>query len=73
MQLSLGLSFYLKRSLRGNMVGTTTGFQVKIVEALAPQTSLLNPTEVPTLAYEQIFYLPSRGHFFTLANGRYGG
>jgi hypothetical protein len=38
MELSLQLSFYLRRSLGGYMVGTTTGFPVKIVEALAPQS-----------------------------------
>jgi hypothetical protein len=36
-ELSLRLSFYLRHSLRGYMVGTTAGFPVKIVEALAPQ------------------------------------
>jgi hypothetical protein len=37
MELSLRLSFYLRRSLGGYTVGTTVGFQVKIVEYLAPQ------------------------------------
>jgi hypothetical protein len=37
MELSLNLSFYLKRNLEGYMVGTTVGFPVEIVEALAPQ------------------------------------
>jgi hypothetical protein len=36
MKLSLCLSFYLRHSLRGYMVGTTTGFLVKTMEALAP-------------------------------------
>jgi hypothetical protein len=36
MELSLHLSFYLRHSLRGYMVDTTTGFPIKIVEALAP-------------------------------------
>jgi hypothetical protein len=36
-ELDLRLSFYLKRSLRGYMVGTTMGFQAKIVEALPPK------------------------------------
>jgi hypothetical protein len=35
MKLSLRLSFYLRCSLEGYMVGTTTGFLVKIVESLA--------------------------------------
>jgi hypothetical protein len=35
MELSIRLSFYLRRSLRGYMVGTTAGFPAKIVEALA--------------------------------------
>jgi hypothetical protein len=37
MELSLRLSFYLRRSLHGYTVGTTVGFPVKIMEALAPQ------------------------------------
>jgi hypothetical protein len=37
MELSLRLSFYLKRNLGGYTVGTTTGFSVEIVEALALQ------------------------------------
>jgi hypothetical protein len=35
MELSLCLSFYLRRSLRGDTVATTTGFSVETVEALA--------------------------------------
>jgi hypothetical protein len=35
-ELSLRVSFYLRRSLRGYTVGTTTGFPVEVVEALAP-------------------------------------
>jgi hypothetical protein len=35
MKLSLRLSFYLRCSLEGYMVATTTGFLVKIVESLA--------------------------------------
>jgi hypothetical protein len=38
MELSLCLRFYLRRSLRSYMVGTTVGFPVKIMEALAPQS-----------------------------------
>jgi hypothetical protein len=37
MELSLCLSFYLKHSLGGYTVGTTAGFPVEILEALAPQ------------------------------------
>jgi hypothetical protein len=37
MELSLRLSFYLRRSLKGYTVGTTVGFPTKIVEDLAPQ------------------------------------
>jgi hypothetical protein len=55
------------------MVGTTMGFQVKIMEALAPQTSPSNPVEVPTVACEHLFCLPLRGHFFTRSNRRHGG
>jgi hypothetical protein len=36
MELSFRLSFYLRRSLGGYTVGTTAGFPVEIVEALAP-------------------------------------
>jgi hypothetical protein len=36
-ELSLRLSFYLRCSLGGYTVGTTTGFPAKIVEALAQQ------------------------------------
>jgi hypothetical protein len=35
MELSLCLSFYLRRSLGGYMVGTTVAFPVKTVETLA--------------------------------------
>jgi hypothetical protein len=34
-ELSLHLSFYLRHSLGGYMMDTTTGFPVKIMEALA--------------------------------------
>jgi hypothetical protein len=37
MELSLRLSFYLRHSLGGYMVGTAIGFLVEIMEALAPQ------------------------------------
>jgi hypothetical protein len=33
MKFSLRLSFYLRHSLRGYMVGTTVGFSVKIMKA----------------------------------------
>jgi hypothetical protein len=36
MELSLRLSFYLRRNLWGYTVGTTAGFRVKLMEALAP-------------------------------------
>jgi hypothetical protein len=36
MELSLCLSFYLRRSLGGYKVGTTVGFPVEIMETLAP-------------------------------------
>jgi hypothetical protein len=55
-------------------VGTTAGFQVEIVEALAPQTSPPNPTEVPAVACEHLFRLLLRGHIFvTHSNGRHRG
>jgi hypothetical protein len=47
MQLSLRLSFYLRRSLRGYMVGTTVVFQVEIVETLAPQSRHQIPRKCP--------------------------
>jgi hypothetical protein len=37
-ELSLHLSFYLRRSLRGYKVDTTTGFPIEIVEALVPRS-----------------------------------
>jgi hypothetical protein len=36
MELSLHLSFYLRHNLEGYTVGTTAGFPIEIVEALAP-------------------------------------
>jgi hypothetical protein len=65
MQLSLRLSFRLRHNLGGYKVGTTAGFQVKIVEALARQTSPLNPAEVPIVPYEHLFRLTLRGHFWS--------
>jgi hypothetical protein len=47
MELSLRLSFYLKRSLGGYTVGTTAGFPVEIVEALAPQPHRRTPQKCP--------------------------
>jgi hypothetical protein len=35
MELNLHLSFYLRHNLGGYMVGTTAGFPVKTLEALA--------------------------------------
>jgi hypothetical protein len=67
MQLSLCLSFYLRHNFRGYTVGTTVGFQVEIVEALAPQISPINPMEVLTVAYENLFDFSLKGHFFRSA------
>jgi hypothetical protein len=64
MPISLRLSFHLRRILEAYTVGIATGFQVEIVEALAPQTSPSNPTEAPRVACEHIFRLPLSGHFF---------
>jgi hypothetical protein len=47
MELSLRLHFYLRRSLRGYTVGTTAGFPVEIVEALAPQSHHQIPWACP--------------------------
>jgi hypothetical protein len=47
MELSLRLSFYLRRSLGGYKVGTTAGFVVEIVEALAPQSRYGIPWKCP--------------------------
>jgi hypothetical protein len=38
MELRLRLSFFLKRSLEGYTLGTTTGYPVKTMEALAPRS-----------------------------------
>jgi hypothetical protein len=59
MELSLRLSFYLRRSLEDYTVGTTVGFPVEIVEVLAPTISSLNPAEVLAVIYEYLFYPPS--------------
>jgi hypothetical protein len=53
----LFLSFHLRHNLGGYTVGTTAGFWVKIVEALAPQTLPLNPAEVPAV---DTFLLPAQ-------------
>jgi hypothetical protein len=47
MELSLRLSFYLRRSLEGYTVGTTMGFPIEIVEALAPQPHRQIPWKCP--------------------------
>jgi hypothetical protein len=46
-EFSLRLSFYLRCSLRGYMVGTTAGFPVEILEALAPQSHHQIPQTCP--------------------------
>jgi hypothetical protein len=74
MQLILHLSFHLIDSLKSYTVGTTAGFRVKIVEALARQTSPPTPTKVPTVACEHLFHLSLRGHIFvTHSNRSHGG
>jgi hypothetical protein len=74
MQLRLRLSFHLRHSLGGYTSGKTAGFQDEVVEALAPQTLRLNPTEVPTVACEHKFHLPLRGQIFVAhSNRRHGG
>jgi hypothetical protein len=56
MELSIHLSFLLRRSLGGYTVGTTMGFHIEDVElgcgGFSPTSSLLNPAEVPTVTYE---------------------
>jgi hypothetical protein len=47
MQLSLRLTFYLRRSLGGYTVGTTVRFPVKIMDALAPQSRHRIPWKCP--------------------------
>jgi hypothetical protein len=47
MEFSLYLSFYLRCSLGGYTVSTTTGFLVEIVEALAPQSHRRIPRKCP--------------------------
>jgi hypothetical protein len=44
------------------MVRIAAGFEVKILEALALQTSPPNLTEVPTVACGHLLRLPLRGH-----------
>jgi hypothetical protein len=55
------------------MEDTTAGFEVEIVEALAPQTSPLNPIEVPAWHVSTYFRLSLRGHFYHPLSGRHGG
>jgi hypothetical protein len=56
MELSLRLSFYLRRSLRGYTMGTTAGFPVKIRGYMvSPTISPQNPAEVPAVTYEYLF------------------
>jgi hypothetical protein len=52
------------------MVGTTTGFPVEIVEAFSPILSPLNPTDVPIVTYEYLFYAPSSDRLRPLAQLR---
>jgi hypothetical protein len=47
MELSLHLSFYLRRNLGGYTVGTTAGFPVEIMEALALQSHHRIPWKCP--------------------------
>jgi hypothetical protein len=47
MEVHLHLSFYLRRSLGGYTVGTTVGFPLRIVEALAPQPHCRIPQKCP--------------------------
>jgi hypothetical protein len=47
MKLSLRLSFYLRRNLGGYIVGITTGFPAKIIEALALQSRHRIPRKCP--------------------------
>jgi hypothetical protein len=42
-ELSLCLSFYLRHSIVSYMAGTTVGYPVKIMEALAPQSHHRTP------------------------------
>jgi hypothetical protein len=73
MELSLRLSFYLRRSLGGYTVGTTVRFPVKIVEALALQSHHRIPRKCPqylmsTCSFHHLVTGP--GH---LLNGGLGG
>jgi hypothetical protein len=47
MELRLRLTFYLRRSLGGYMVGTTEGFPIEIIETLAPQSHHRIPWKCP--------------------------
>jgi hypothetical protein len=73
MQLSLRLSFHFRHSLEGYTVVTTTGFEVEIGGALAPQTLPPNLTEVPAVACENLFLLPLKGHFLPPAQRKARG
>jgi hypothetical protein len=55
------------------MVGTSMRFEVRIVEALAPQTTQPNPTEVAVVAYEHLFHLLLGGHFLPAAQWKTQG
>jgi hypothetical protein len=54
-------------------VGTTTGFPVEIVEAFSPILSPPNPTDVPIVTYEYLFYAPSSDRLRPLAQLRVWG
>jgi hypothetical protein len=46
-ELSLRLTFQLRHSLEGYTVGTTAGFPIETVEALAPRSHHLIPRRRP--------------------------
>jgi hypothetical protein len=47
MELSLWLSFYVRRNLGAYTVGTIVGFPTEIVEALAPSSHYQIPQKCP--------------------------
>jgi hypothetical protein len=65
-QFSPLLSYHFEHGLGGYMVVTTTRIPAEIVQAVVPQTTSLNPVEMPTIVYGQLLYLPLRGFYFSL-------
>jgi hypothetical protein len=63
-QLSPLLSYHLRHGLEGYTMGTTMGIPTEIVEAMVPQTSSPNPSQMPPIVYGRLLQLPLRGFYF---------